>query len=583
MSGVIPPPAPTKIQFVELYKKLAQEVAERLSAYGGLSKLASDTFKDSTGINSGLSSGYTYRGTPNFDVIKSTSVNTKMLLHLNDDQGFKDYSSYNRTPTKGSTSKVLGKYKKIGTAAMKGDGTANCVVTYPYSADFDVSGNFTFEFWLYFDASLATWHGIFGYGTAGVQIQLDYRDAVGFTLRFNGNKSFPTTLSVNTWYHIAIVRNSGTITLYQDGVANGTTYSDSTAIAPTGSPAFKIGTQNLGDNLGSTAYLDEIRYSNNARYTANFTPSTTQFSSDANTLLLLHFDANLTDSSPSGQVPAVQNEAIISTTQSKFGGASILLDGTDDYVSVPDSADWDFGTSPLTIDCWIRPATVSLVELGIITQGQDSNNCFTLRFDGGDATKLQFAVYSGGSTLLSMSGTHGMSVNTWYHVAVVRGWGGNANDWALCVNGVAVATATASITMPNLTSPLYIGYDARSTNKYFNGYIDELRMVKGEAKWTASFTPETSEYSTPVAPTQAVIVSERLLNLTTATTLLMMFVDVTLNSGTATYYVSTDDGSTWTTISDLTLIQAVPSGTQIRTKVVLTGDAELEFVGVAVP
>ena len=71
------------------------------------------------------------------------------------------------------------------------------------------------------------------------------------------------------------------------------------------------------------------------------------------------------------------------------------------------------------------------------------------------------------------------------------------------------------------------------------------------------------------------------MNLAAAVTQIMLFIDVTLNTGTATYYVSTDDGANWTAVTDLSRLVNVPSGTQIRIRVNLTGNAELDFWGIA--
>lgn len=83
------------------------------------------------------------------------------------------------------------------------------------------------------------------------------------------------------------------------------------------------------------------------------------------------------------------------------------------------------------------------------------------------------------------------------------------------------------------------------------------------------------------APINASIVSVLALDLAANVTQVMMFADVTLGTGTAAYYVSTDDGSTWTAVT-LETLATVPAGKQIRLKVELTGNAQLESWGVAV-
>lgn len=79
----------------------------------------------------------------------------------------------------------------------------------------------------------------------------------------------------------------------------------------------------------------------------------------------------------------------------------------------------------------------------------------------------------------------------------------------------------------------------------------------------------------------ASIVSVLALDLAADITNLMLFADVTLGTGTAAYYASTDDGANWTAVTPETLA-AVPAGKKIRIKVVLTGNASLDAWGVAV-
>lgn len=96
---------------------------------------------------------------------------------------------------------------------------------------------------------------------------------------------------------------------------------------------------------------------------------------------------------------------------------------------------------------------------------------------------------------------------------------------------------------------------------------------------STSYCVQSLEYY-EAAPSSADI-RQVTLTVPVATTQVILFADVTLNTGSATYYVSTDNGSTWTTVTDLGQIISVPSGTQLVARVVLTGDAELEFLGIA--
>ena len=94
----------------------------------------------------------------------------------------------------------------------------------------------------------------------------------------------------NGWAHYAFVRNSTTFTIYKNGVAEDST-TDSDSLPALAAP-LEIGRMEGGSQY-YTGYIDEYRISNVARYTANFTPDTTEFSTDANTKLLIHGDGRM--------------------------------------------------------------------------------------------------------------------------------------------------------------------------------------------------------------------------------------------------------------------------------------------------
>lgn len=163
----------------------------------------------------------------------------------------------------------------------------------------------------------------------------------------------------------------------------------------------------------------------------------------------------------------------------------MLSDGSGDYLSVPDSDDWNFGTGDFTIDAWVRPNSQDSDDR-IYNQYVDTNN--RIQF-GIDTASLQLYVRSGGSTLISLAPSYTFTANTWYHVAVVR----SGNIFTMYVNGSDIGNTTAAITMPDIAAQIDIGtYFDRVDG--LDGYIDEFRISKGIARWTANFTPPTAPY-----------------------------------------------------------------------------------------
>ncbi len=140
---------------------------------------------------------------------------------------------------------------------------------------------------------------------------------------------YSNTPNKSQWYHIAIVRNGTDVRMYLDGTSVGST--TATFTYPNYTAGLAIGGTTINSGWGLTGWLKEMRVSNSARYTSGFTPTTSQFTSDSNTKLLLHFD-NALATGP--LAPAIK------------------FDGSGDYLSIADSADWDFGTGDYTIEGW---------------------------------------------------------------------------------------------------------------------------------------------------------------------------------------------------------------------------------------
>ena len=193
------------------------------------------------------------------------------------------------------------------------------------------------------------------------------------------------------------------------------------------------------------------------------------------------------------------NHAQIDTAQSKFGGASGLFDGIDDYLSTPDHADWYYALGDFTIDLWIRFNALGGAgsEQAFYGQYVDANNRILITFYN-SAGQWQFAVIalSGGTVQLYFHWNISITTATWYHFALVRS---STSNWYLFINGTSQGSPTVdggslSNEWPNNSAILTIaGY--LGTNKFINGWIDEFRISKGIARWTSNFTPPTSEHS----------------------------------------------------------------------------------------
>lgn len=220
---------------------------------------------------------------------------------------------------------------------------------------------------------------------------------------------------------------------------------------------------------------------------------------DGFTVALLHMDgadASTTFTDESGKSWTANGNAQIDTAQSKFGGASGLYDGAGDYLESADHADWqlDGGSNSnlWTVDFWVRfngdPGTG---DRGFVQQRVDNNNYWGILING---NLFQFAMRSGGVNLVSVTQTFNPADATWYHLAIVKN--GTAG-YMHFVDGTQVgSTTTDTDTIPNFAGVLRVGRytDSAGVDAYHNGWIDELRISKGIARWTSNFTPPAAPY-----------------------------------------------------------------------------------------
>jgi len=229
---------------------------------------------------------------------------------------------------------------------------------------------------------------------------------------------------------------------------------------------------------------------------------------DDHSVLLMHFDGAdeaivMPDSSLGGAHgnATIVNDAQYDTAQTKFGTSSILFAGSSDAITFADSGDWTLGTVDFTIEAWVRFATVADgTYQTIATQHVDDDNEWVVYWYRSGATKKLVFYYQtgGGAVEIDMSVDWDPSADTWYHVALIRGWGGVAGRCAFTVDGTLQGSYAAHADdMANFADSLSIGvrYSTAIGDKYFNGWMDELRIDKALAAWTSNFTPPTRAYN----------------------------------------------------------------------------------------
>jgi hypothetical protein len=216
---------------------------------------------------------------------------------------------------------------------------------------------------------------------------------------------------------------------------------------------------------------------------------------DSYTKVLLHAngaDTSTTITDESGKSWTASNHAQIDTAQSKFGGASLLFDGSDDYVSASDSDDFYFD-GDFSIDFWGRVHAWNSAGYWSVVASQYANSTsYWLAgiINDSGAYKLSFQFYSGGSGRLIQSDALTINLDTWYHFAICR----SGNNYYFFQAGTLKKTVASTYAHSNVGASLAVGARIGWTWHFWNGHIDEFRLSKGIARWTESFTPPTLEY-----------------------------------------------------------------------------------------
>jgi len=336
------------------------------------------------------------------------------------------------------------------------------------------AGSFTMEAWVYLtDATVTSPILAKNFGSAGgwmfwVQSTLRLRmyDASAGQVTATSSAS----LISNSWNHVAATRSSNTLTVYVNGVSSGTATFTGTS---TNAAVLEIGGYGAATAV-STGYISDARLvKGSVVYTGNFTPPTAPLTAITNTSLLTNFtNGAIIDNAMMNDLETVGN-AQISTSVKKYGTGSLAFDGTGDWLAVPTSQNFAPGVGDWTIECWLYPISGNWA----IVTGSNfyiNNNSGTVYV--GDASVDIIAVSP-------------PSTGVWTHIAVTK----SGSTVRLFYDGTQVGSSTTALSTAITTSMIVGGRPSSSIST--NGYIDDLRITKGYARYTATFTPPTAALS----------------------------------------------------------------------------------------
>ena len=316
-----------------------------------------------------------------------------------------------------------------------------------------------------------------------------------------------SAISVDTWHHVALSRNSsGDWGLWFNGsrVGNGSGWTQTLDNDGVGIGAFPDG--QIPANSGTDAWFDEVRISSVARYSpssTSITVPTAAFQNDSDTLALLHMDGangstTFTDDTFTPVRPAVtltgqDTQVKTDHEESKFGGLSVNMgSGSTDYILVDHTAqDIDYGDD-FTYEFWFR--TSSLPSLFYMFASGSTRGDYIALYNKSGTWTLAAPV-SNGSTVYTQIRNIGSTpaTNTWHHIALVKD-GSNLNMFfngtLLTVNNGSAGSMSSTYGWDGVNR---IGAWATNTSYGFAGQLDEVRFSKS-VRYTSSFTPSTSAF-----------------------------------------------------------------------------------------
>jgi hypothetical protein len=429
--------------------------------------------------------------------------NVSLLLPF--DGSFNDASNNNFTVTANGNAQISSEQSKFGGGSLYLNGQDYLTI------DPDLAFNlrntdYTVECWV----NMTSWYGqgdnprLISFenagGSYGILVDTSNPNLTFVYNHYGYNEGIVSSTATIGWNHIALVQQGSTTNLYLNGVNQGSIALPTMPNPNDGNVKITIGGSTINYIYQEFyGYIDDLRITKGvARYTSNFIPSQISNKNGKlniqrggidpffnNVSLLLPMDTSFADFSSNNFALTVNGGAEIRTDQTKFGGGAGYFGSSNDYLTASSSSLFGFGTGDFTIEMWIYPQGVNAFQ-GFFNVN-DYTNGILIRWH---ASSQPDSLYING-TFYDWYPVVYAPVNTWSHVALVR-YGGTVKMFVNGVNRIGSVTNNSDI---GASAVPFIGASAHSPGEGFNGYIDDIRITKGVARYTADFTPPNSLFS----------------------------------------------------------------------------------------
>lgn len=356
------------------------------------------------------------------------------------------------------------------------------------------TGDFTFEYWFYPQKTSRNDNFYLHSASPNQRLEI-FWDGSSWIY----GETSVTRISVSTaslryryqWYHVSLVRSGSTVTLYLNGNSVGTY----TTAIDWNSSTFYI---QIGKDTGGATYMggymsDVIYLKGIAARTGNFTPPTSPYVANSVTSFLLSAtNAAVFDATGRNNVTAKAGSPTLSTSVKKYGSASLNL--TSAHVDIKHSENLNplfiWGTKDFTIEMWVYLTAAANEQVMYDQRNAISDVAPVITISTSRILKYYTA------STERITGTTTLSLSTWHHVAVCR----SSGSTKLFLNGTQEGSTYADTLdyvngSGNYDRPTF-GRFGDTTNINFTGYLDEIRITRGVARYTSNFTAPNSFYPT---------------------------------------------------------------------------------------
>jgi hypothetical protein len=433
-------------------------------------------------------------GAQNNTFLDSSTNNFTITRNGNTTQG--TFTPFSQTGWSNYTSAVVSNYINFTTSP----GTL-----------FQFTGDFTIECWI-FPTLLGTGESLWVTNDGGSSYLAFNITTTTYDIFLNSTgvtSSITSGVNLNQWNHCAMVRSGSTVTLYTNGVSKGTITNSSTL--GYANPSLN---RNGGGGSSASWYMSNLRIvKGTAVYTGStYTVPTTPLTAISGTSLLTCQSNRFIDSSSNALVatvsgtPSVQAFSPFAPTaaySTSVVGGSGYFDGTGDYLSGSSNTNLDFGTGDFTVEMFVYVIAYPGSSISLFAGGGSGGGSNINIYVGTNG--YVGATFDGvGEDAATAAGA--IKTNNWQHVALVR----SGNNFTIYIDGASAATgSTTNASTFYGGSGWFVGGNGAGANQYLNGYVSSVRVLKGTALYTTTFTP-------PTAPLTAITNTQLLLSATNA-------------------------------------------------------------------